>query len=144
MRSLETRVARICTADLAAVYPGTASSARSQVVAGLDGLPNPAVAVGAVQSTSPSRGPFGGTVSLIARHGPQTFLVPLSGSRERKRESETKRTSNLEAHNHLGDRRPPLGARTFAGRSGVETDWIGHTLAVGDGVRLRVTVADPR
>ena len=63
--------------------------ARSQVVPGLDGLPNPAVAIGAVQSTSPSRCPFGATVSLIARHGPQTFLVPLSGSRERKRESET-------------------------------------------------------
>jgi len=26
----------------------------------------------------------------------------------------------------------------------VENDWIGHTLAVGDGVRLPVTVADPR
>jgi hypothetical protein len=58
-------------------------------VPGLDGLPNPAVAIGAVQSTSPSRCRFGATVSLIARHRPQTFLVPLSGSRERKRESET-------------------------------------------------------
>jgi len=87
--SLEVRVARICTADLAAVYPGTANSARSQVVPGLDGLPNPAVAIGAVQPTSPSRRAFGAMVSLIARHGPQTFLVPLSGSRERKRESET-------------------------------------------------------
>jgi hypothetical protein len=55
----------------------------------LDGLPNPAVAIGAVQSTSPSRCPFGGTVSRVARHGRQTFLVPLSASRERKRESET-------------------------------------------------------
>jgi hypothetical protein len=81
-RAVEVRVARICTADLAAVEPGTASSPRSQVVAGLDGLLDPAVASGAVQSTSPSRCPFGGTVSLIARHGPQTFLVPLSGSRE--------------------------------------------------------------
>jgi uncharacterized protein YcbX len=26
----------------------------------------------------------------------------------------------------------------------VENDWIGHTLAVGGGVRLPVTVADPR
>jgi hypothetical protein len=83
------RVARICTAELAAVYPGTASSPGGQVVAGLDGLPNPAVASGVVQSTSPSRCPFGGAVSLIARHGPQIFLVPLSGSRARKRESET-------------------------------------------------------
>jgi hypothetical protein len=58
-------------------------------VPGIDGLPNLAVAIGAVQSTSPSGCPFGGTVSLIARHGSQTFLVPLSGSRERKRESET-------------------------------------------------------
>ena len=87
MRSLEVRVARICTADLAAVYPGTAISARSQVVPGLDGLPNPAVAIGAVQSTSPSRCPLGGTVALIARHGPQTFLVPLVGvAREEERE----------------------------------------------------------
>jgi len=37
-------------------------------VPGLDGLPNPAIANGAVQSTSPSRCPLGGTVSLIARH----------------------------------------------------------------------------
>jgi hypothetical protein len=82
-------VARICTADLAPVYPSAANSARSQLVPSLNGLPNPAVAIGAMQSTSPSRGRFGGTVSFIARHGPQTFLVPLSGSRERKRESET-------------------------------------------------------
>jgi hypothetical protein len=40
-------------------------------VPGLDGLPNPAVAIGAVQSTSPSRCRFGAMVSLIARHGPQ-------------------------------------------------------------------------
>jgi len=52
-------------------------------VAGLDGLPNPAVASGAVQSTSPSRRPFGGTVSRIARHRPQTFLVPLSAALSR-------------------------------------------------------------
>jgi uncharacterized protein len=26
----------------------------------------------------------------------------------------------------------------------VENDWIGHTLSVGDGVRLPVTLADPR
>jgi hypothetical protein len=89
VRSLEVPVAGICTADLAAVLPGAANSVRSQVVPGLDGLPNPAVANGAVHPTSPSRCPFGGTVSLIARHGPETFLVPLSGSRERKRESET-------------------------------------------------------
>jgi hypothetical protein len=50
--------------------PGTANSARSHVVPGLDGPPNPAVAIGAVQSTSPSRCPFGGAVALIARHGP--------------------------------------------------------------------------
>jgi hypothetical protein len=32
-------------------------------------MPNSAVAIAAVHSTSPSRCPFGGTVSLIARHG---------------------------------------------------------------------------
>ena len=47
-------------------------------------------------------------------------------------------------HTTTRDRPPALGARTFARRPGAETDWIGHTLAVGDGVRLPVTVADPR
>jgi hypothetical protein len=40
-----------------------------------------------VQSTAPSCCLFGGTLSLIARHGPQTFLVPLIGvAREEERE----------------------------------------------------------
>jgi hypothetical protein len=65
------RIATICTADLAAVQPRTANSARSQAVPGLDGLPNPTVATGAMQSTPPSRRPFDATVSLIARHRPQ-------------------------------------------------------------------------
>jgi hypothetical protein len=56
-------------------------------VPGIDGLPNPAVASGAVQFTSPSRCPFGGAASLVVRHDPQTFLVPLSGvAREEERE----------------------------------------------------------
>jgi hypothetical protein len=56
-------------------------------VAGLDRLANPAVASGAVKSTSPSRCRFRGAVSLIARHGPQTFLVPLVAvAREEERE----------------------------------------------------------
>jgi len=56
------RVARIRTADLATGQPGTANSARSEVVPSLDGLSNPAVATGAVQSTSPSRCRFGRTM----------------------------------------------------------------------------------
>jgi len=56
-------------------------------VACRDGLPNPAVATGAVQLAPPSRCRFDGAVSLIAGHRPQTFLVPLSGvAREEERE----------------------------------------------------------
>jgi hypothetical protein len=52
-----------------------------------DGLPNPAVATGAVPLAPPSRRPFSRAVSLIARHDPQTFLVPLVGvAREEERE----------------------------------------------------------
>ena len=43
------------------------------------------------------------------------------------------------AHRRARTPAPDVDADGF-----VENDWIGHTLAVGDGVRLPVTVADPR
>jgi uncharacterized protein len=43
------------------------------------------------------------------------------------------------AHRRARTPAPDVDADGF-----VENDWIGHTLAVGDGVRLPVTVAEPR
>ena len=54
-----------------------------------------------------------------ARYRSLLVMVPkpswsLYRGRARGRESETQRTSSLDAPYHPGDRRPPLGARTFA------------------------------
>jgi len=57
VRNLKVHVARICTADLAAVQPGTTTnSVGGQFGPGLDDLPNPAVAICAVQFAPPLRG----------------------------------------------------------------------------------------
>jgi hypothetical protein len=48
----------MCTADLAAVQPGTTTnSVGGQFAPGLDDLPNPAVAIGAVHLAPPLRRP---------------------------------------------------------------------------------------
>src|SRR3954451_15020428 len=72
VRGLEVRVARIRTAELAAVQPGaTTSSLAGQFAPGLDDLPNPAVATGAVQLAPPPCRPCCRAVSLSVRHGLQ-------------------------------------------------------------------------
>jgi hypothetical protein len=72
VRGLEVAVARICTADLATVQPGTATnSLAGQFAPGLDDLPNPAVAIGAVQPAPPPCGLCFRPLSLCSGHGPQ-------------------------------------------------------------------------
>ena len=76
VRGLEVRVARICTADLAAVQPGTTTnSPAGQCAPGLDDLPNPAVAIGAVQPAPPPGGPCLRAVSFCAGPQPSIRLV---------------------------------------------------------------------
>jgi hypothetical protein len=59
-------------ADLAAVQLGTTTnSVGGQFAPGLDGLPNPAVAIGAVDLAPPSCGPCCRALSLCTRHRPQ-------------------------------------------------------------------------
>jgi hypothetical protein len=69
VRGLEVGVARIRTAELATVHPGTTTNSPcGQFAPGLD-LPNPAVAIGAVQFAPPPCSPRFCAVSLFAGHG---------------------------------------------------------------------------
>ena len=71
VRSLKVHAAG-STPPIAAVQPGTTTnSVGGQFAPGLDGLPNPAVAIGAVDLAPPPCGPCCTAVSLCTRHRPR-------------------------------------------------------------------------